>query len=119
VGVFTSELEVGDAQATRFQRVSALVDAGASHTARPGSMLRSLGLTPHDRGRFQLADGSIVVREVGRTWVRLDGRSETTIVVFGDEGSMPRLGAVTLEEFRSSESIHSRRSSLRSLAYLT
>lgn len=97
--MFKVDVDIGDAQATRFERIQALVDTGASHTALPASVLRRLGVMPHDRGRFQLADGSIVTREIGRTWVRIDGRAETTIVVFGDEGSMPLLGAVTLEEF--------------------
>ncbi|MDP9237555.1 MAG: retroviral-like aspartic protease family protein [Chloroflexota bacterium] len=100
MGVFTIELEIGDPQATRFERVSALVDTGASHTSLPASMLRNLGVTPHDRGRFQLANGQIVLRDVGQTSVRLDGRIKATVVVFGDEGSMPLLGAVTLGEFR-------------------
>jgi predicted aspartyl protease len=46
-----------------------------------------------------LATGETVVRDIGRTWVRIDGRMEMTIVVFGDDGAPPLLGAVTLEEF--------------------
>ena len=98
--MFTVELEVGDPDASRFDRVRALVDTGASHTALPGSMLRALGVQPHDSGRFQLANGQIVTRDVGQTAVRIDGRIKTTVVVFADEGSTPLLGAVTLEGFR-------------------
>jgi predicted aspartyl protease len=98
--VFTVPVEFGNSIATEFRRVDAMVDTGASHTTLPGSMLRELGITPHTSGRFKLATGDIVERPIGRTWVRIDGHTEMTIVVFGDEGATPLLGAVTLEEFR-------------------
>jgi hypothetical protein len=36
---------------------------------------------------------------MGRTWVRIDGNEEMTLVVFGEDDAQPLLGAVTLEEF--------------------
>ena len=36
---------------------------------------------------------------MGRTWLRLDGSEEMTLVVFGEDDVQPLLGAVTLEEF--------------------
>ena len=35
-------------------------------------------------------------RDLGRAWVRFEGREQYALVVFGDH---PLLGAVTLEEF--------------------
>jgi aspartyl protease family protein len=99
MSVFTTEIEVGDSEARTFERVDALVDTGASYTLLPGSMLRSLGIEPHTGGRFLTAEGKVIERELGRAWVRIDGRSEMTIVIFGDEDARPLLGAVTLEEF--------------------
>ncbi len=93
-------MEVGDPQGGNFEAVDALVDTGASYSALPGSLLRCLGVTPHARHPFLLADGRTVERELGRTWVRIDGQVEMTIVVFVDEGARPLVGAVTLKEMR-------------------
>jgi predicted aspartyl protease len=65
----------------------------------PASLLNDLGVAAHGQRPFLLATGGTVVRDIGRTWVRIDGRTEMTIVVFGDEGGPHLLGAVTLEEF--------------------
>ena len=53
---------------------------------------------PMERRRFRLANDTRVEREVGQTWVRFDGRSVMTIVVFELEAAGVLLGAVTLEE---------------------
>ncbi len=100
MGVFSVTIEVGDPRGENFQSVEALVDTGASHSAIPASLLRRLGVAPHARHPFLLADGRTVERDVGRTWVRIDGQTEVTIVVFADEGTQPLVGAVTLEEMR-------------------
>lgn len=100
MGVFTVAIEVGDIEGERFETVDALVDTGASHTVIPASLLKQLGVEPHDKHPFLLADGRSVQRDVGRTWVKVDGHREMTIVVFGDEGTVALLGAVTLEEMR-------------------
>ena len=100
MGIFTVPIEIGDSIGTRWAQVDALVDTGASHTTLPASILRSLGVQAHTSGRFQLANGVIVTRDIGRAWVKVNGNTEMTIVVFGDEGATPLLGAVTLEEFR-------------------
>ena len=100
MSIFTVPVEFGDPQGQRFERVDALVDTGASHTALPASRLRSLGVEPREQGKFKLANGAIVTRDVGQTWIRTDGRTIMTVVVFADEGAVPLLGAVTLEELR-------------------
>ena len=99
MGVFSVPVEVGDPQGVQFQTLEALVDTGSSYTALPQTVLQRLGVAPHARRPFLLADGRTVDRDIGRTWVRIDGRTEMTIVVFADEGTQPLLGAVTLEEF--------------------
>lgn len=70
---------------------------GATFTTLPASLLRGLAVVPHARRTFILADGRQVEREVGRTWVRLGGQAGIALVVFGDEGVDPILGAVALE----------------------
>lgn len=99
MGTFRIRIEIGDPQGRRYQPVEALVDTGSTFTTLPTSLLKGLGVVPHDRRPFDLADGRRVELEVGQTWVRIDGRTEITRVVFGGEGSEPVLGAVTLETF--------------------
>ena len=100
MGTFQYAIEVGDPHGERFERVEALVDTGASYTTVPASALERLGVTVHDRAIFVLADGRQIEREIGQTWVRIDGRSVITLVVFGEEGTEPLLGAYTLEGLR-------------------
>jgi predicted aspartyl protease len=46
-----------------------------------------------------LADGREVRYPVAWAQIRIGGREQPTIVVFGEAGSEPILGVVTLEEF--------------------
>ena len=47
--------------------------------------------------------------EVGEARVRVGGRDVTTLVLFNDEGSMPLLGALTLEGvFMGVDPVHKR-----------
>lgn len=78
--------------------MEALVDAGATNTALPSSLLAELGVSPHTTTVFELADGRELELDIGRTWVRVNGDQELTQVVFAEEGAEPVLGAVTLEE---------------------
>lgn len=82
--------------AREFEPVDALVDTGSTYTVLPRSLLAELGVEPHRRAQFRLADGSLVDLELGRVWMRFEGREEYTLAVFGEHAL---LGAVTLEEF--------------------
>ncbi|MFN3476955.1 MAG: retroviral-like aspartic protease family protein, partial [Candidatus Methylomirabilales bacterium] len=84
----------------QWEPVEALVDTGASYTVVPGSLLARLGVIPCVRDTFLLADGRRIERDIGQTWVRVDGRSVITLVVFGEEGMESLLGAYTLEGVR-------------------
>ena len=99
MGTFRVTLEIGDTGGVRYQQVSALVDSGAAYTWIPGTILEALDLEPSFRLAFILADGRVIERDVTETRVRLDGQVRTTIVVFGDQGSEPLMGAYTLEGF--------------------
>ena len=98
MGTFRINIEIGDSSGSRYHEVHALVDTGASYSQIPAAVLRELGVSPHTRRTFILADGRRVERDVGRTWIRVNGSSEITLVIFGQEGSEPVLGAVSLEE---------------------
>lgn len=100
MGTFRVTVEIGDPDGQRYEKVEALVDTGATYTTVPAPLLVCLGVISHVRDAFILADGGRVERDIGRTWVRVDGRTELTLVVFGEADAPPLLGAYTLEGFR-------------------
>ncbi|MBI4236435.1 MAG: retroviral-like aspartic protease family protein [Chloroflexi bacterium] len=100
MGTFHVTVQIGDPRGTRFETVEALVDTGASHTRVPRSTLERLGVRPEERWPFRLADDREAEYDVAETQVHIDGRTRSSIVVFGEEGSEALLGAHTLEGFR-------------------
>jgi len=99
MGTFDVTMQVGNPQGSNFESIDAMVDTGVTYTVLPSSMLRRLGIEPHRTSTFELADGRQVEMQVGRALVRLGDQEEITLVIFGDEGIAPLLGAVTLEHF--------------------
>ena len=99
MGTFRVTADIGDPRGERYEALELLVDTAATYTWVPRSILERLGVPPAFRFPFILADGRRIEREMAETRVRLDGQSRTTLVVFGDEGTLPLLGAYTLEGF--------------------
>ena len=99
MGTFEATLDVGDPQGTRYESIDAMVDTGATYSSVPKDVLARLGVTPEFRRQLMTADGRVIERDMAETRVRFDGQQRTTMVVFGDEGSKPLLGAYTLEGF--------------------
>ena len=99
MGKFRVNIAVGDPQGRHYTTVQALVDTGSTYIALPASFLRHLGVLPHGRRVFELANGKTVEHDIGRTWVQIDGSTEIVLVVFADEDTEALLGAVTLEIF--------------------
>ena len=97
MGTFSVDVEIGSPDGSRFETFRALVNTRARLTTLPGSVLRELGVAADRQLTFILADGRRIQRDVGRTWLRIDGQSVTTLVVFGDEGIEPLLGAYSLQ----------------------
>ena len=97
MGTFQVTIEIGDPQGRRFEEVDTLVDTGATLTSAPGSMLRRLGVIATRKGTFEFADGRQAQLDIGDTRVKVDGVEITTSILFGEEGSPPLLGAMTLE----------------------
>ena len=56
-------------------------------------------MSPQFRREFVTADGRIIERDMAVTMARWDGQALPSLVVFGDDGSIPLLGAYTLEGF--------------------
>jgi len=77
--------------------LDALVDTGASFSSVPGNLLRELGVQPGRRVRIRLANGESHVQDLGEVRAELAGDEVTTLVVFGEPGSPPAIGAHTLE----------------------
>lgn len=82
-----------------FEPMDALVDTGATYTWIPRDILLRLGVEPSFIRRLRLADGTTIERGGAQVPVRLDDQVLLTVCIFGDEGTQPLLGAVTLEEF--------------------
>ncbi|MEX1252862.1 MAG: retroviral-like aspartic protease family protein [Dehalococcoidia bacterium] len=97
MSTFSVEVEVGDPQGERWEKVSLPVDTGSAYTVVPRSMLERLGVQPLRRARFRLADGRTFDQEIGQTWIRFDGTSAIRIVAIGEEGDEPLLGADALQ----------------------
>ena len=97
MGTFSVPISIGDPQGENWIEFDALVDTGASVTSVPGSLLRELGFTPVSSQQFRFTQGEQRRMEMGRTWISVEGREEVTPVVFNDEGTLPLLGALTLE----------------------
>jgi predicted aspartyl protease len=97
MGTFHVRIEVGVSEHERFEPVEVLVDTGATYTVLPRTLLHGLGVVPHTRAPFVIADGSEIELEIGRAWIRIGDQQELTLVVFGDTAL---LGAFTLEALR-------------------
>ena len=82
MGIFRQRIEVGPLDGSRFESVEALVDTGASYSHLPRSLLERLGIKPHERRRFMMADDRVVEMDVGRAWIRIGERMEPSIVAF-------------------------------------
>ena len=99
MGTFRATFEIGDPKGEQYETVEAMVDTGATYTWIPRDVLANLGVEPEFRRQFMTADSRTIERDMAETKVRLDGQQRTTMVVFGDEGSTPLIGAYTLEGF--------------------
>lgn len=96
---FTQRVAIAPIGGGRLKELEALVDTGATYTWIPPSVLEELGITSEEQLTFVPADGREASYPIAQVRVRLDGRERFTICVFGEEGTEPLLGAVTLEEF--------------------
>ena len=97
MGTFTWPLRIDSMDGRQGRDIEAMVDTGAAYTTLPRSLLRKLGIEPMDKRAFLLADGRRVEMDIGRAWATINGASEVTLVVFGEDGAPALLGAYTLE----------------------
>jgi clan AA aspartic protease len=98
MGTFQVAVAIGDPEGENWVDLDALVDTGASITAVPSSFLRQLGVAPQMQKRFRFGQGEVRTMDVGRTWLRVEGEEIFTQVLFNEEGTIPLLGALALED---------------------
>ena len=97
MGTFNWPMRIADLGNGRFVDLEATVGTGAFYTALPAPLLRQLGVEPLFRRRLELADGRLIVADVGEARATVSGETVTTLVAFGEDGSPPLLGSYTLE----------------------
>lgn len=99
MGTFRQQIEVGDFQGVRFEALEALVDTSATYTWLPKDILERLAVTPEEQREFVLADGREVEYDIAWVRIRIDGRTQPSLCVFGELGTEALLGVFTLEAF--------------------
>ena len=99
MGTFHQAFSVGDFAGNRYEPIEGLVDTGATYTWVPRDLLARLGVTPEEERPFVLADGREVTYGVAWVRIRIDGRTQPSLCVFGELGTQPLLGVFTLEAF--------------------
>jgi NADH-quinone oxidoreductase subunit E len=99
LSTFSVLIEIGSSSGDRWQQIEALVDTGSTYTWVPRDVLVNLGINPRFRREFVTSDERVIEREMGVGLARIHGEELPTLIGFGEEGGMPLLGAVTLEEF--------------------
>jgi predicted aspartyl protease len=74
-----------------------LVDTGAEATWMPRAVLESLGIAAERTALYQMADGSVLQRQVGYAIVHAGGKATNDDVVFAEPTDLLILGARSLE----------------------
>lgn len=97
MGIFHWPIEIRSADGRLAETVVAMVDTGASYTVLPEETLRRLNIEPTETREFELADGRIIELEMGEARLRLSGRENTHLVVFGNNAADALLGSHSLQ----------------------
>ena len=100
MGTIKCSLRICGMDGQEGRELEATVDTGAAYTTLPSNLLLELGIEPVDRGVLLPADGRRVELEIGRAWATIDGASEVTLVVFGEDDAPAVLVAYTLTGLR-------------------
>ena len=97
MGITYADGEVSGPTGTTAQ-VHFLVDSGATYSLLPERVWKGIGLQPLRTQSFQLADGTVVERDVSECRLSLVLGDATSPVILGAPGDdEPLLGVITLE----------------------
>ena len=100
MGLTFVKVRVGNpANGHRAAEVNCLVDSGAVYSLIPGAILRKLGIKAHSTREFVLADGRVISRRLATATFEYGERRGDSMVIVGEAGDDPLLGATTLEGF--------------------
>ena len=100
MGLTFVKVSVGNPSNGRRQEdVNCLVDSGAIYSLIPGSVLKKLHIKPHSTREFVLANGDVIQRRLATATFEYEGRRGDSMVIVGEVGDDPLLGATTLEGF--------------------
>jgi predicted aspartyl protease len=98
MGMFEVNIELASLAAPeRAEKVSLLVDTGATLSWIPRGILERLGVAPVSRLPFTPADGRRLERDTTAVLLTVDGRKAPVPLAFGEPGEEAVLGATTLE----------------------
>ena len=97
MGMITVPIQISATQDGESIELEALVDTGSFYTMLPDRLLRDMGVKPVGTRLLDLADGRRILMNYGRAWVTLEGETEMTLVVFGEDDGPVLLGAYTLQ----------------------
>jgi len=84
-------------ESKRLETVGFLVDSGAVYSVVQGDVLRRLGIRPHRKRTFHLADGQQIERQIGDAYFEHRGVGGAAPVIFGEPGDANLLGTTALE----------------------
>lgn len=99
MGTFRETIHVANPKRPRQAiSVEAIVDTGATYSWIPQEILTRLGVPVIETWPLKIASGKIIQRKLGLALVTVRQKTMPSPVLFGDKGSEPLLGAVTLEE---------------------
>ena len=99
MGGFTWQIGVWSADRERLETVDALVDTGSSYPVFPRPMLERLKVVPRFLLPFELADGTVIQRDVGLAMLVINDSESSMRVIFGDDDAESLIGANALQEF--------------------
>jgi clan AA aspartic protease len=100
MGLTHVSVKVGNpANDRRTEEVRCLVDSGAIYSLVPRTVLRRLGIEPHSTREFVLANGDVIRRRLATATFECEGQRGDSMVIVGEPGDDPLLGATTLEGF--------------------
>ncbi len=94
---FVTATIANPANTKKTTEVDFLVDSGAIYSVVAKATLRKLGIKPHSKKSFILANGTTVERSIGDVAFKYAGERGASPVIFGEKGDSSLLGAVTLE----------------------
>lgn len=83
----------------RSEPVRVLVHSGSELSWMPSEALKAAGITARRKRQFRMADGRLLVRDVGYCILEAQGFATNDEVVFSEAGDMHLLGVRTLEGF--------------------